>query len=299
MRLSAFRIVSLALLSTCCAAQPDPDPTSWFRDITIPAGQRINSATCFFCSVHVEGEVKEDVTAEWGDIDARGVINGDAVAVAGSVHLYPDARVEGDVVSVFGDTRLDDRAQVLKEIVASWGSIIRSPASLPAKSENASGPPFLSRIPARWRTTLVLWFIGVLVSLPLAFLCYWLFGRAKLEKMVAALQARRGKAIFFGCVILAIITTAMALAGNSSWPEIFEPALTIVLLLLLAPGYTALSLSMGRRYAQGPTRALFLGVLIVVTLQTIPILGWILSIMLMVLSLGTFAIGGWRRQAVS
>lgn len=88
MRLSALRIATLALLSTCCAAQSDADPTSWFRDITISAGQKLNSATCFFCSIHVAGELKEDATAQWGDIDVRGVIAGDAVAVAGSVHLY-------------------------------------------------------------------------------------------------------------------------------------------------------------------------------------------------------------------
>ena len=65
-----------------------------------------------------------------------------------------------------------------------------------------------------------------------------------------------------------------------------EPTLTCLLVLLLVPGYTAISLSMGRRDPRSPKLALLIGVLLLVTIQVIPILGWILSIVLTTISLG-------------
>lgn len=273
------------LLSTCCVAQSDPDPTNFFHDITIPAGQKLNSATCFLCSIHVEGELKDDATAQWGNIEVRGAVGGNAVAVAGSVHLYPDAKVQGDVVSVFGDTALDDRTQVQGDVVASWGLIERAPTAQ-AKSENATGFAVLSKLSPAWRCAVILWVIGIAISIPLAFLCYWLFGRARLEKMLENFQKRRVTTFLLGALALAALAGAMLLAAEGSIPEVLEPALTCLLILLLVPGYTAISLWMGRRDARSPKLALLIGVLLLVTIQVIPILGWILSIVLTIVSLG-------------
>jgi hypothetical protein len=93
------------------------------------------------------------------------------VAVAGSIHLFPGARVQGDSVSVFGDNRLDESSQVAGDAVASWGSIQRSPTALAARSESANGPAFLSNIPPRWRPALILWLIGLCISVPCGFRC--------------------------------------------------------------------------------------------------------------------------------
>ncbi len=299
MRHRAHYIAILVLYAISCVAQADPDPTSWFRDITIPPGQTLNGATCFFCSIHVEGELKQDATTQWGDIDVHGVVGGDAVAVAGSIHLFPGARVQGDSVSVFGDNRLDESSQVAGDAVASWGSIQRSPTALAARSESANGPAFLSNIPPRWRTALILWLIGLCISVPLAFLCYWILGRARLERMAEQVQARRSKTLLFGALILAALTTAMALA-SASRPESLEPVLSGLLLLLLAPGYAALSLLIGQRYAAVPAKALLIGVVAIITVQIIPILGWIMALVMMVVSLGILAMavaGRWKTTA--
>ena len=88
----------------------------------------------------------------------------------------------------------------------------------------------------------------------------------------------------------------MLLGAEGSIPEILEPALTCLLVLLLVPGYTAISLWTGRRYARGPKVALLIGVLLIVTIQVIPILGWILSIMLTIVSLGMLAMTVWKRK---
>jgi hypothetical protein len=79
-----------ALLFSCClimpiavSAQVEPDVTHIFSDISIPRGHVVDSATCFFCSIHIEGQLKRDATANWGDVDIEGDVGGDCVAVGG------------------------------------------------------------------------------------------------------------------------------------------------------------------------------------------------------------------------
>lgn len=283
-------LLLVPVLSLCCWAQPDDEPSSWFRDIKIPAGQTVHSATCFFCSVIIEGAVSGDVSVQWGDIEVHGLVEGDSVAVAGSIHLSPGAQVHGDAISVFGDTILDDRAQVKDTIVASLGELRRSPASLPAQSETSTGLPLLSRLSPRWRCTVILWLLGLAVALPLAFLSYWLLGRERLERMNELLRTRRLRAILFGSVLFLIYFTAFALGGDSSRSDLLEPFLTVLFLLLLAPGYAAMSLWIGQRFVARPKSAMLLGVVILISLQVVPALGWALSLALMVLSFGAFAI---------
>jgi len=293
MRLNKVCIAILLLMPVRILAEADPNPSSWFRDISISSGHKVNSATCFLCSVHVDGEVAEDVTTQWGDIENRGLIGGDAVAVAGSIHLYPDARVLGDCVSVFGDTAIDERAQVRNDTVASWGAVRRSPAAPPGNSETATGPSFLSKTPARFRATLLLWCMGIFVSVPLAFISYGLVGKERLETMINVFRSHRGETLLCGILIFGLIAGAMSVAGDSAKVDVIEPTLTGLLLLLLAPGYTALSLRVGRRFAAGPKLALLLGVFMLITLQAIPILGWMMSCVLAMISFGMPWVGIW------
>lgn len=59
----------------------------------------------------------EDLVAIRGNINVKGKVDGDVVAVLGSVHLYPSARVGGDVVSVGGNIIRDTGSNVGGDIV--------------------------------------------------------------------------------------------------------------------------------------------------------------------------------------
>jgi hypothetical protein len=101
----------LAGVLVWATALAEPDQTRWFVDIVVPAGQEVQSATCFFCSIQIDGMLRGDATMQWGDIIVNGV-TGSATAVAGNVRLGDGANVEQDKVSVFGDTTLAANSQL-------------------------------------------------------------------------------------------------------------------------------------------------------------------------------------------
>jgi hypothetical protein len=56
----------------------------------------------------------------------------------------------------------------------------------------------------------------------------------------------------------------------------------------------------GQRYTAFPAKALLIGVVAIITVQIIPILGWIMALVMMVLSLGILAMavaGHWKTTA--
>jgi hypothetical protein len=82
-----------------------------FGDIHVPAGKR----------------VLDDVVAVFGSVEVDGVVEGDVVAVLGSVHVREGAEVQGEVVSVGGMVDQDDGGVIQGQTVSvgffpvSWG----------------------------------------------------------------------------------------------------------------------------------------------------------------------------------
>ena len=111
-------LLTLLLAATASFAQPEADQTRWFSNIVIPAGHEVEEATCFFCSIRVEGKLGE-ATTQYGDIVVSGTIIGGATAIGGGVQLYDGAQVQGDTLSVFGDTVLGPNAKIDGGAVAS------------------------------------------------------------------------------------------------------------------------------------------------------------------------------------
>ena len=76
-----------------------------FADVTVPAGRTVPG----------------DVVTVFGSADVSGVVEGDVVAVLGSVRLRPGARVEGDAVAVGGALDQAAGAEVGGQSVAIGG----------------------------------------------------------------------------------------------------------------------------------------------------------------------------------
>ena len=261
--------------------------TQVFSDVVIPAGHKVESATCFFCSIRVEGELQGDAVAEWGDIEVAGAVGGDVVAVAGGTRLATNSRVQGDAVSVFGDVALASGSRISGDVVASLGNIHLSPGASIGKTSSASAWPLFWRLPARWRAVCTMWVIGLLTSIPLSYLCYFVLGKARLEREAEAIRSRRWRTALFGAIILAVFVTAIEVGGESRFDDWIEWPLCLLLLLLCAPGYTAMSLHLGGGDGRGAKSAILLGTVALVTIQMTPILGWLLAGVLMILSLGS------------
>jgi hypothetical protein len=76
----------------------------------------------------------KDLVTIKGNINVKGDVGGDVVAVLGSVHLYPKARVAGDVVSVGGSVIKDEGAKIkgnITEIAIGKEGVNNMPACMP------------------------------------------------------------------------------------------------------------------------------------------------------------------------
>jgi hypothetical protein len=74
-----------------------------FGDVTVRQGEEVTGqAVAVFGSVHVDGEVGDQVVAVLGSVDLgdNAVVRGDVVSVGGRVHQAPGARIGGGVTEV-------------------------------------------------------------------------------------------------------------------------------------------------------------------------------------------------------
>jgi len=97
--LAAFLLVSMVSISHARVLVKDSSVVKLNEDINM--GQ---------------GLIFKDLVAIKGNINVKGDVGGDIVAVLGSVHLFPTARVAGDVVSLGGKITRDEGAKVKGEI---------------------------------------------------------------------------------------------------------------------------------------------------------------------------------------
>ena len=63
-----------------------------------------------------QGLIFKDLVTIKGNINVKGDVGGDIVAVLGNIHIFPTARVAGDVVSIGGKITRDEGAKVKGEI---------------------------------------------------------------------------------------------------------------------------------------------------------------------------------------
>jgi hypothetical protein len=113
-RRALFALLAVLLLTAGLAAQDKSNRTrervQWGGSITIAPEETVSEATCFGCSVYVQGTVNGDVVAFFGNI----VITGD---------------VRGDVTTFRGDVRLEDGGRIEGDLTAFSGRLVRSPQS--------------------------------------------------------------------------------------------------------------------------------------------------------------------------
>ena len=97
--LAAFLLISIATVSHARVLVKDSSVVKLNEDINM--GQGLNF---------------KDLVAIKGNINVKGDVGGDIVAVLGNIHLFPTARVAGDIVSIGGKIEKDEGAKVKGEI---------------------------------------------------------------------------------------------------------------------------------------------------------------------------------------
>jgi hypothetical protein len=122
------------------------DAVQFGSDINVSADHPVHDAVCFFCSVHIEGEVTGDVVVFFGGVHIDGKAQHDVVNFFGQTRLEDNSIVGRDLVNFFGSVRAGENAQIGGSLVIMLGSL-RAPASLSIGKDRFIQPGWVLWIP--------------------------------------------------------------------------------------------------------------------------------------------------------
>ena len=116
-------LLGAALAAAAVPAWADQDAVQFFRDIDVTPDAPVHDAVCFFCNVHVNGQVQGDVVVFFGGIRLNGEADHDVVNFFGDITAEDNSSIHGDMVSIFGDVRLGENVSVGKDMVSIFGRV--------------------------------------------------------------------------------------------------------------------------------------------------------------------------------
>jgi hypothetical protein len=93
----------LLVLAPAAVAQTPGNRTYIGEDVFVAAGQQVHNATCFFCSVQVEGELTGHVFVLFGNLNVSGRVRRSATILGGNAVVDSQARIGGDTVVLGGN----------------------------------------------------------------------------------------------------------------------------------------------------------------------------------------------------
>lgn len=95
--------VFLFLSATAASAREPGSRTYFNQDIFVAQGQQIHNATCWFCSVQVEGDITGNVLVLFGNLNISGHVLGRTIVLGGNTVIDSQARIDGNALVVDGN----------------------------------------------------------------------------------------------------------------------------------------------------------------------------------------------------
>jgi hypothetical protein len=185
---SFAQVLDSARTTPAGRALPSIDRFSW-GDLSIPAGATVDGP----------------VAAARGNVNVRGLVNGDVFAVVGDVVVHSGGEVTGSALALQGKVIVDG-GRVGGEMKAAAPFAVAAAAAKPRLTGSAAVMHAL-KISAGWLVVVLLVGLGVIV-----------FSGAQLEAVVQALENRFSTAFFVGVAaqvgavpLLALLCLALAL----------------------------------------------------------------------------------------
>ncbi len=222
-------------------------------------------------NVRVEANevIEGDAVAVGGSVTILGTVEGDAVAIGGSVILEPGAIVEGEATAIGGEVLVPEGAQVHGDRVSIGGGSIADVIQAIAKHEKpiALGGLLFSVLAT---------FLRAMTFLVLALLLV-AFVPERVEKVSSFLRERSGRSALAGlalmlgilplCVLLAVTVVGLALI----------PVVLLLLAIAIVLGMTAFCQWLGYRIPvlgnKGPVGAVLVGLALITLVDLLPFLG--------------------------
>jgi hypothetical protein len=141
-RLLAVCLFGAALAVAAAPAHADQDAVQFFNNIEVTQDAPAHDAVCFFCNVHVDGEVKGDIVVFFGNVRLDGQAHRDVVNFFGNITAADNSSIGGDVVSFFGSVRLGQNVTVTKDLVAMFGTV-HTPSSVSIGHDHVVFSPWI------------------------------------------------------------------------------------------------------------------------------------------------------------
>lgn len=228
------------------------DRVSFGRSITIGPEDTTGDAVCIGCSITVAGEVEGDAVAVGGSvhIESSGRVRGDAVGVGGKVRLESGATVDGDAVAVGGSVQVEEGATVEgQKSTVGWGGSFG----------DHDGGGFNLGWPFSFESDFGEFVWSILRALFLMLLCCIsaLLARGSMEHTSRRLTEEPWKAIFAGLLtqllffpVLLFVTVILAVSIVGIPLLVLVPVAVLALLVAMLVGFAAVAQSLGRWAAQ-------------------------------------------------
>lgn len=279
------------------------------RDAHLPADAAADAVVAIFGSADAAGEVDEGVVAVFGNARVTGPVRRNAVAVFGDT--YVNSRIGENAVAVFGNLELGPDAVVDGDVVAVGGTVTRDPNSriYGSVEEIAFGPlgrmewlrtwiehclvyarPLAFEPGLGWAWGIALTFLGLYVGITL------LFGNA-VQRCVDTIEREPGQTIVTSLLAVVLAPVLMLVLIASVIGIVVLPFVGLLLFCAAFFGKAVILAALGRRVTQftgiGPfghiAFATLVGGLIVLGLYVVPVFGFILYKVLGILGFGVVA----------
>jgi hypothetical protein len=117
MMLTIHIVASLFVAAQGSPAKGVQDREQFGRNLVIETGERAADATCKLCSITVRGVLEGDAVALGGTVEVSGEIAGDVVTVGGGVRLAQGAQVKGDAIVIGGPLERAKGSQLGGEVI--------------------------------------------------------------------------------------------------------------------------------------------------------------------------------------
>lgn len=271
----ALVFVALLMISAFSLDIKSGDSVAIFNNLTIPGDTTVTGdAIAVFGSMDIRGTVRGDAVAVFGSVDIYGEVEGDVVAVFGSVDIKSRASVGGDIVGVFGGVDKENGAVIKGEIVDTKGSSFFTNINLLPDSKTEAGS-----------------IVGMLITYAFACLALVLVPD-RIAFMAERYKFNLGRSLGIGALVLLVLVLLLPVLVITIIGIL--PAFFLVVLLMVAmlASLTALYIALGRKVAaavEGKNAVyiqLLIGLVIVGSLQMIPIAGFIISLAVYLVALG-------------
>jgi len=274
-----FAVLALALLLAVTAVGPvRAEPRASSCVVVNSAMIRIGRDVVISADEVVHG----DLLVVGGDLRIDGTVDGDVAVLGGDIHLGPSARVQGDVACVGGEVHHSPGAQVEGELVRV------PPAALVEELFRWRWPPA-----ARVLQVLGLWVLGVLILV--------LFPHAT-ARVRASVEREPARAALVGLAAHLLLIPLSILLAVTLVGIPLVPVVVIALLVARLLGYLAVSLYVGGMTwralgtsGREPARVwqLVLGMVLLGTVQLLPVAGWLISIAVALVGSGAALLTRW------